>query len=122
MKKLNEMNAKEQKELAELLEAWLGGYTEEVISRVMGQINEIIENPMTMMMLRELKARREKEKAERVDSFRWIIGGIERNDQDCIDRHIDNFHNHCLTNSGSYRDVLHDLYINPKRYAEKSAD
>lgn len=73
MKKLNELNYKEQTELAELLEAWLSEYITEVIEWVTPKVEEIINDDMSMMMLRELKARQEDEKRDRVNSFESLI-------------------------------------------------
>lgn len=107
MKKLNQLTYDERKELSELLEAWLGCYVEEVIEKVMGQLEEIINNPMTMMMLRELKKRMEEEKKKRIDSFYWMV--LDASEDEEFDEHC--VHNHCMQHSKSYRDVLYDIYI-----------
>lgn len=99
----------DREQLAELFEAWLGYYTEEVVIKVMNEhFNEIITNEMVMNMLVELKERQEAEKKDRKRSFGSMIRNI------CEDGKIDNahcLHNHCVTHANSYRDILYDLYI-----------
>ena len=119
MKKINELNYNEENELSELLEAWLGTYTSEVVAKVMPQIEEIINNDLTMMMLRELKARQDKEKADRAQTFRFTLWSMKENNEESVKIHIDGLHNHVLEHSGAYRHILHDLYITPTRYWEE---
>ena len=120
MKKLNELNYREQAELAELLEAWLSEYTTEVIERVTPKVEEIINDDMSMMMLRELKARQEDEAKDRRDSFESLIRHQARGEDNRLT--LDCLHSHPLSHSGAYRHLLYDLYINPRPYAKESAD
>lgn len=103
-KKFNELKLEERKEIAELFTNWLGKYTDEVIKKVLERADEIINNEMAMHLLRELKARDEKEYSELTDSIRFLMEDFE------------SFSGHdarstCLTHAKSYRDVLYDMYI-----------
>lgn len=104
MKKYNELKLNEQKEIAELFAYWLNGYTQEVINNVMVKAEEIINNEFAMNLLRELKVRGEKEKEDFKHSIGNLLGEFETFKQ--YDPH-----NHPLTHSNSYRDILHDMYI-----------
>lgn len=106
--KLSEMNYDARKELAELLEAWLTMYTEEVINHVMNNhLDEIIENESSMMLLRELKKRQDEEKKDHIRNFDSYLWQIEKKTK--VDASY--YHSSVLTHSGSYRHVLYDLYI-----------
>lgn len=120
MKKLNELNYTEQKELAELLEAWLSKYTEKVIADVMPKVETIINDEMSMMMLRELKARQEDEAKDRRDSFEMLIRYQAKGEDQSLT--LECLHSHPLSHSGAYRHLLYDLYISPRPYAKESAD
>lgn len=104
MVKVKELDWKEREAFAELFAVWLNQYTHAVIRYVMGRAEEIINNPDTMSLLRELKEREEKEEREFRDNIGWLL-------QDYEGHAKYNPHNHCLTHSGSYRDILYDRYI-----------
>ena len=110
MKTLRTMTFDEKRELATLIQNWLEGYTGEVIKKAMSKIEDIINNDMTMMMLKELKEREDKEREEEKDS---IYLTIERMSSDVCepDIYLDSIHNHPLTHANSYRDILFDMYI-----------
>ena len=104
MKKFENMSYEEQKEVVALFTCWLKHYTHEVIVKVLERRDEIMNNESSMMLLKELKEREEKETKRFNDSMFSLV------------EHFDDYkefdpHNHCLTHSGSYRDVLYDLYI-----------
>lgn len=99
MKVFAELTMEEKKEVGELFANWLGYYTYEVICMVMERADEIINNEFTMNLLRELKTRSDKERADMVNVFTYNLWS-------CGDPH-----NHATTHSESYRDVLYDMYI-----------
>lgn len=99
MKVLAERTSEERKEIGELLANWLEMYTYEVITKVMERVDEITNNEFTMNLLRELKTREDKEHKTFVDCFVYGLVGCG------------NPHNHAITHSESYRDVLYDMYI-----------
>ena len=109
MKNYNEMNCTEQKELAELLENWLCKYTDEVVLRVMRNIDEVYTNDFAMNLLKELKIREDEEKQDRIRSMKSMLYETFDKDEQVADTHC--FHNHCLTHADSYRDVLYDMFI-----------
>lgn len=104
MKKFNELKLEERKEIAALFTNWLNDYTDEIIKRVLAKADEIINNEMAMHLLRELKARDEKEYKEFTDSIRFLL-----EDYESFSGH--NARTTCLAHAKSYRDVLYDMYI-----------
>lgn len=94
----------EKKEIAALFTTWLKHYTHEVIVKVMERREEILANEFTMNLLRELKAREDKEHQEFINSMRFMLGNFD-------DAKEYDPHNHPLTHAGSYRDILYDMYI-----------
>lgn len=98
------MTLSEQREVAELFGTWLRRYTHKVIKSVMEQADEILNNEYAMKLLRELHERETKERSEFTDSMRSMLV-----DFDTFGEYDP--HNHCLTHSDSYRDVLYDMYI-----------
>ena len=104
MKKFNELSRDERKEVSELFANWLNDYTDEVIKKVMQKADEIINNDMAMMLLKELKERDEKERREFTYSIRNLLDDYES--FACHSARLN-----CLTHAGSYRDVLYDMYI-----------
>ena len=106
--KLSEMKLEERQELAELLEAWLSPYVDKVHVKVLNQLPQIVENEMAMKLLRELKARQDQEKEDRVREIRYRFWDLEENKKIADDS---SFGSSCLTHSKSYRDILYDLYI-----------
>ena len=110
MKQIKDMTRDERKEFAELLNNWLKMYTGDVLKRVAPRFDEIAQSEMAMHLLRELKERDEKEDSEELRSIEYIVdSGVYEYEVD--DNHYECYHNHCLTNAKSYRDVLYDLYI-----------
>lgn len=93
----------EQKEFAKKLQVWLTMYTDEVYKKVMPRLEEIINNETAMMCLDELYKRHLKEQDEEVRTIQFAIG-YEKDYEYGL-------HNHCLTHSGAYRDVLWDMYL-----------
>ena len=102
--KYSEKKLDDRREINELFAAWLEPYTHDVIVHVISHMDEIIENEMAMLMLRELKVREEKERQDYSHSIRNMMDHPE-------DFLIYDPHNHILEHSKSYRDVLYDLYI-----------
>lgn len=102
--KLEEMNAYERKEIAELFATWLRPYVHEVIVQVLERRDEIVNNEATMHLLRELHAREVKENADFASSINFMLGSF-----DTFSQHDP--HNHAFSHSRSYRDVLYDMYI-----------
>ena len=100
----------EQKDLAEKLQAWLGMYTQEVIEHVMGQMDDIINNEMSMMMISELQQREQKEQKREIDQFYFSLKDIEEGNDKIWD-----IHSQVITHSNSYRDVLYDMYIRDRK-------
>ena len=104
MKRFEDLGFEERKEITLLFANWLKDYSHEVIVNVISQRDEIINNEFTMNMLKELKEREEKEEYD----FTHSIGNL-------LDE-LDTFkeydpHNHVLTHSRSYRDILRDMYF-----------
>lgn len=100
--KYAEMKLDQRKEIAELFENWLSMYTDKVISQVAVRADEILNDEFSMKLIRELKVREDKEKEDRIRDFKYILNG---------EGDARGVHNHPLTHSGSYRDVLYDMYI-----------
>lgn len=104
MRKFNEMSYDEREEVVELFANWLDMYTEEVIKKVLAKADEIINNEMAMMLLKELKERDEKECRDFSRSIKHLL-----DDYEVFAEH--KVRATCLTHAGSYRDVLYDMYI-----------
>lgn len=104
MKKFDEMNIEERKEIAVLFANWLEQYTHEVIIRVMKKRDIIIDNDFAMNLLIELKEREDKERKE----FAHSIGNL-LDEFDTFKEY--NPHSNPSTHAESYRDVLYDMYI-----------
>ena len=94
---------KEQKEFAKKLQTWLHPYTHEVYVRVMTQMEDIINNSFAMELISQLYEREQKEMADEIMQITFSLGHLDDLEYD--------IHNHCLTHSHSYRDVLYDMYI-----------
>ena len=108
MEKYKEMNYAEQMEITEILWSWLKDYTDEVINFILTEkIDEILNSDSSMHLLRELHERQQKEAKDHISSLRF---GIEYGHK--FER-ID-----VLYHSGSYRDILWDLYIKDWRKEE----
>lgn len=104
MKPFNELKLDEQRNIAELFAIWLEPYSHEVIVRVMEKREEILNNTFAMDMLNELRIREKKEQEEFKESMESYLRNFE-------DYKQYNPHNHVLTHSHSYRDILYDMYI-----------
>ena len=104
MKTFEALTYTEKEEIAALFAAWLKPYTHEVIVKVMERREEILNNDFTMNLLRELKTRQEIEAKEFTGDIRLMFGNFDEFKQ--YDPH-----NHPITHSGSYRDILYDMYI-----------
>lgn len=105
MKKFDEIELSEKDEIVLLFSNWLIKYTHEVVVEVMKKRDEIINNEFAMNLLRELKKREEKEKADFNNSIKSLF-----RDFDGYKEY--NTHSNALTHANSYRDVLYDMYIN----------
>lgn len=104
MKKFEEMDHSEQREVSEMFAAWLGSYTHEVIVKVIARRDEIINNDFAMGLIKELKERTDIERKEFSQSIEFMMkdfDGFSKYDP----------HNHALSHAKSYRDVLYDMYI-----------
>ena len=104
MKQFENLDYKERKEIAALFSTWLKPYTQKVIVTVLERRTEIINNDFAMSLMRELKEREEKEAEEFNSSIHMLLEYYD-------DQKEFNPHNHALTHSGSYRDILYDMYI-----------
>lgn len=105
MKKYEDLNYLEQKEISKLVANWLKDYTNEVVVKVLeNHREEIINNDFTMKLLNELYEREEAERKDIITSIHYRLEHFET---------YKNFdiHNHATTHSKSYRDVLYDMYI-----------
>ena len=103
-KKFDELNYTEQHDIARLFTCWLHPYTHEVVVRVLARRDEILANDSAMSMLKELYQREQDEVKDELNSIRCLLENFETFKEYDI-------HNHPLTHSGSYRDILYDLYI-----------
>ena len=104
MKKFNERDYSERKEIVQLITNWLQPYTHKVVVRVLERQEEIINNEQTMKLLKELYVREEKEYKELYDRMFLLMENYEEN-KSC------DVHNHPLIHADSYRDILYDMYI-----------
>ena len=104
MKKFNEMDCTEKEKIVELFATWLKPYTHEVIIKVLERRDEIIEDEMSMYMLKELHTRSKTEAKEFISNINSMFRDFE------VFKEFDP-HNHALTHAGSYRDILYDMYI-----------
>lgn len=104
MKRFEELKIEEKKEIRAYFTTWLSEYSYEVINKVMAQAEDIINNDVAMMLLKELHERTQEEK---IDFERSI--GLLLDNYDIYKEY--NPHNHPLTHADSYRNVLYDMYI-----------
>ena len=104
MKEFKNLDRAEQKEIVELFTVWLSKYTHEVVCKVMERADEIINDKFTIKLLVELRDRQETEAKDFNTSIASLL-----DDYDTFKEF--NVHNHPLTHSGSYRDILYDMYI-----------
>ena len=103
--KFEELKYDEREEITSLFANWLKNYTHDIIISVISRRDEIINNEFVMNMLRELKAREETEEKEFAHSIGCLLYDFESFKEYDL-------HNNLLTHSGSYRDILRDLYFN----------
>ena len=104
MKNYEEMTYGEQREIAGLFANWLKNYTKEVILKVMKKRDDIISNDFAMNLLIELNEREDKEETEFYNDISHLLDDYKTfKDYDP--------HSHVITHSGSYRDVLYDMFI-----------
>lgn len=97
----------EKREFAAQMSNWLTHYTQDVYVKVMGQFEDIINNPFAMDLINELYIREKKEIEDEIGTMDLWLGNVD---------HFKEFnpHNHCLTHSKSYRDILYDMFIRDK--------
>ena len=93
-----------ENEVIKMFANWLKDYSAPVIIQVMEKKNDILNNEYAMTLLKELMEREEKEAHEFTDSIKNLMDNYET-----FKKY--NPHNHVLTHSDSYRDVLYDMYI-----------
>ena len=103
-KKFEELGYTEQHDIAKLFACWLRPYTHEVVVRVLARRDEILANDSAMSMLRELYQREQDEAKDELSFIKNLLENFET-------FKVYDIHNHPLTHSESYRDVLYDLYI-----------
>lgn len=104
MKKFDKLSYDEKAEVVSWFSNWLKNYTHEVIVKVLERRDEILANDFAMNLMKELFERETKENKD----FSYSI--------DSLLNHFENFkeynpHNHPITHSDSYRNVLYDMYI-----------
>lgn len=103
MKHFMDLDHCEQVKIGGLFSNWLCQYTHDVICRVTAKVDEIINNDFAMKLLEELRLREDSERVDFELSIRYLMNNIDDKDYDP--------HNHPITHSRSYRDVLYDMYI-----------
>ena len=103
MKKYNELTNEEKVEIRGYFKCWLSIYTNEVAIRVLARSEEIINNELTMNLLKELYTRTQEEEKETEYIIGWLLEDYEENKEY-------NIHSH-TSHAQSYRDVLYDMYI-----------
>ena len=108
-------NYQAQRELAEMLESWLGIYTQEVYEHVMSQINDILSSESTMKMLEELHSRMQQEQSRRVENIWFGMKELSEGEKKMT---MSDLHNNVVSHSQSYRDVLYDMYIRSRHEEE----
>lgn len=104
MKKFDKLSYDEKAEVVSWFSNWLKNYTHEVIIKVLERKDEILANDFAMNLMKELFERETKENKD----FSYSI--------DSLMNHFETFkeynpHNHPVTHSDSYRNVLYDMYI-----------
>lgn len=109
MNTLNNITHNERKHFASLLENWLCRYTEEVIAKVYPRFEDIYNTPSTMTLLEELNKREAEERDRMINNLEFALMDAGEGETESL--YIKGIHNHVLTHSDSYRDILYDLYI-----------
>lgn len=104
MKKFEDLEYREQKEVAKIFGNWLRVYTHEVIVKVLEKRDEILNNEFAMGLLKELQKRDEAEYKDFNNTIEFMM-----KDFDAFSKY--NPHNHAVTHASSYRDVLYDMFI-----------
>jgi hypothetical protein len=104
MKKFEEMDYSEQKEVAQLFADWLRPYCHEVIVKVIAKRDEIVRNDFAIGLMKELQKRQAEEINEFDSSIEFMM-----NDFDSFSKYDPN--SHVLAHANSYRDVLYDMFI-----------
>ena len=103
-KSFTDMPLDEQNEITTLFATWLRPYTHRVIVKVMERRNEIINNEFALTLLRELKKRQDTEDYDFFTSMGCLLSNFDG-------FKVHDPHNHALTHSNSYRDILYDMYV-----------
>ncbi len=83
-------------------------YTNEICNRVIRQSERISKDSFILNALHELRVREEKERKEFIDNFSWRLKKTVSKLPDDMSYDL---HNHPITHSRSYRDVLYDLLV-----------
>lgn len=84
-------------------------YVNEVCNKVISKIDIIINSPFILYALHELRAREEVERKKFISDFGWRLKfALSRDAEDDVSYDL---HNHAISHSKSYRDVLYDLLV-----------
>ena len=86
---------------AEQLQTWLGEYTQAVYEGVAKQMDDIVNNPHALELIKQLHERTLKEREEEAGIIRTLLQYGD----------VYTLHLHCLTHAKAYREVLYDMYI-----------
>ena len=116
MKKWEELslaeNLDKKHDIIRWIANWLKPYTQAVINRVLVKRDEILSNDVALNLLKELYERETKETKDFEFSIEFLLDDFEKFSE--YDPH-----NHCLTHSGSYRDILYDWFISDSKRKEE---
>ena len=104
MEKFDKLSYDEKAEVVAWFSNWLKNYTHEVIIKVLERRDEILANDFAMNLMKELFEREAKENKDFNSSIDSLMNNFETFKEY-------NPHNHPVTHSDSYRDVLYDMYI-----------
>lgn len=106
MKKFNDRDYSERKEIVQLITNWLKPYTHKVVLRVLERQEEIINDEQTMNLLRELYIRDKKADKELYDRMFLLMEDYEENKV-----YDSNYLCELHADSNFVRDMLYDMYI-----------
>lgn len=102
--KYSEMKYEDRISFRDDMANWLKHYTNEVVKTVVAKSEDILDNPVALNMLHELRLR----EAEEAQDFRYDIDWLLTDYEENKDREL---RLSPLTHAQSYRDVLYDMYI-----------
>ena len=104
MNKWEDLSYSERCDVAEWFTTWLQPYTKNVVNRVVCRIDEILGDDLAMGLIKELHEREAKER----DDFKRHFSHLAEDFKGFAKYSP---HNHAVTHSNSYRDILYDMYI-----------